>query len=75
MSYCRKTKFRGRRKEGCKFFIGKTIAGKNITGSIVKKLITGKSTGVIKGFKSKSGKSFDAVLILKDRKVTFDFQN
>ncbi|WP_242842591.1 DNA topoisomerase [Clostridium tyrobutyricum] len=61
-------------KEGCKFFIGKQIAGKNITESIVKKLITGKSTGVIKGFKSKAGKSFDAVLILKDGKVNFDFQ-
>ena len=61
-------------KEGCKFFIGKQIAGKNITESIVKKLITGKSTEVIKGFKSKAGKSFDAVLILKDGKVNFDFQ-
>jgi DNA topoisomerase-3 len=60
-------------KEGCKFFIGKQIAGKTITESIVKKLIKGKETNIIKGFKSKKGKEFEAKLILKDGKVTFDF--
>ncbi|WP_254905218.1 topoisomerase C-terminal repeat-containing protein, partial [Clostridium tyrobutyricum] len=60
-------------KEGCKFFIGKQIAGKNITESIVKKLIKGKETNIMKGFKSKKGKEFEAKLILKDGKVTFDF--
>ena len=61
-------------KEGCKFFVGKQIAGKNISEAIVKKLIKDKKTGTIKGFKSKSGKSFDAALILKDGKVTFYFK-
>ncbi|MFL0198064.1 topoisomerase C-terminal repeat-containing protein, partial [Clostridium sp. WILCCON 0269] len=60
-------------KEGCKFFIGKQIAGKNITESVAKELIENKKTKVIKGFKSKNEKSFDAVLIIKDGKITFDF--
>lgn len=60
-------------KEGCKFFIGKQIAGKNITESTAKRLVENKKTNVIKGFKSKSGKSFDAVLVIRDGKVTFDF--
>ncbi|APM37895.1 type IA DNA topoisomerase [Clostridium kluyveri] len=62
-------------KEGCKFFIGKQIAGKNISESMVKKLIKDKKTNVIKGFKSKNGKSFDAVLIIKDQSVAFDFSS
>lgn len=60
-------------KEGCKFFIGKQIAGKNITESVAKELIENKKTKVIKGFKSKNEKSFDAILIVKDGKVKFDF--
>lgn len=62
-------------KEGCKFFIGKQIAGKNISESMAKKLIKDKKTNVIKGFKSKNGKSFDAVLIIKDQNVAFDFSS
>jgi len=36
-------------------------------------LLEKKKTGLIKGFKSKSGKKFDAELVLKDGKVTFNF--
>ena len=58
-------------KEGCKFSIWNTIAGKKITDSILKDLIeswTKNETGggytkiskKISGFKSKSGKAFEA---------------
>jgi DNA topoisomerase-3 len=62
-------------KEGCKFFISNKIASKTISESIVKKLIKDKKSNLIKGFKSKSGKSFDASLIIKEGKVTFDFDS
>lgn len=64
-------------KDGCKFSVGKTIAGKNITETQVVKLCESGSTGLIKGFKSKSGKDFDAYLVLDKAKgeVGFKFEN
>lgn len=63
-------------KEGCKFTVWKTIASKKITEAQVKKLISHKKTDLIKGFKSKTGKSFDAVLILNSIGQTeFQFVN
>jgi DNA topoisomerase-3 len=63
-------------KEGCKFIIWKEIAGKKITVSQARELLQKGKTGVIKGFKSKAGKSFDAALILgEDGKVEFEFEN
>lgn len=61
-------------KEGCKFSIWKTIAGKNITKSQAKKLLLKNKTDLIKGFKSKSGKEFNAYLKLeKDGSIKFEF--
>lgn len=60
-------------KDGCKFTISNEIAHKKITDANVKKLLTKKSTGIIKGFKSSAGKSFDAELILDGNKVIFGF--
>ncbi|MBV4431281.1 topoisomerase C-terminal repeat-containing protein [Clostridium tyrobutyricum] len=60
-------------KEDCKFFISRTIAGKSISESTAKKLVKDGKTNLIKGFKSKSGKSFDSVLVIKEGKVVFDF--
>ncbi|WP_238456315.1 DNA topoisomerase III [Desulfotruncus arcticus] len=51
-------------KEGCKFVIWKEIAGKKITENQAKELIQKGESGLIKGFKSKAGKKFDAALIL-----------
>ena len=63
-------------KEGCKFTVWKTIASKKITEAQVKKLISHKKTDLIKGFKSKTGKSFDAVLVLNQSGQTeFQFAN
>ena len=58
---------------GCKFTLSKTFLGKNINKSNVEKLLLGKSTSKIKGFKNKKGKSFDASLKLEDGQIKFDF--
>jgi DNA topoisomerase-3 len=60
-------------KQGCKFVIWKTIAGKQISARTAKTLLTKGQTGRLKGFKSKAGKSFDARLKLVDGEVRFDF--
>ena len=63
-------------KNGCGFIIWKTISSKNISVTQAKKLIDKKKTDLIKGFKSKAGKEFDAYLILKDDFTTgFEFEN
>lgn len=60
---------------GCKFTIPKVIASKNISAANVKRLLKGVKTNLIKGFKSKKGKSFDAYLMLEDGNVRFHFDN
>ncbi|ADK15356.1 DNA topoisomerase 3 [Clostridium ljungdahlii DSM 13528] len=63
-------------KEGCKFFVGNKIAGKEILKTHVKKLIKDSKTNVIKGFKGKSGKKFNASLVIdKEGKIVFNFEN
>lgn len=63
-------------KDGCGFIIWKTIAGKTISAAQAKKLVIKKKSDLIKGFKGKTGKVFDAYLILKnDFSVGFEFQN
>lgn len=62
-------------KNGCKFTVWKKIAGKKLTESQVKALIQKGMTGEIKGFKSKSGKEFNAYLVLDENKnVKFSFE-
>ena len=60
-------------KSGCSFTIWKSIAGKNISASMAQKLAKQGKTQVLKGFKSKAGKKFDARLKLENDKVVFDF--
>ncbi|RKO65732.1 DNA topoisomerase III [Desulfofundulus salinus] len=61
--------------QGCKFIIWKEIAGKKITVSQAKELLQKGKTGVIKGFKSKAGREFEAVLVLgEDGKIEFEFK-
>lgn len=60
-------------KNGCTFTVWKVIAGKEISRAAVEKLVKSGKTSVIKGFKSKDGKEFDAALCLKDGKVSFSF--
>lgn len=53
-------------KGGCGFIIWKTIAGKSISSTHATQLLKKGRTNLIKGFRSKSGKSFDAHLVLQD---------
>ena len=68
-------------ENSCKFYIGKTIAGKNISAQVATQLLIEGKTDTLRGFKGKSGKKFDAVLILKKNdesgrtEVVFDFDN
>jgi DNA topoisomerase-3 len=66
--------------ESCRFSIGK-LAGKSLTETQVRQILNEGITDTIRGFKSKTGKKFDArVALAKDEtgKVTgikFDFNN
>ena len=60
-------------KDGCKFVIWKTIAGKRISARTAKTLLTKSSTSILKGFKSKAGKPFSAKLKLQDGRVELEF--
>lgn len=60
-------------REGCGLTIWKTMSGRNISITNAKKLLRSGKTPLIKGFKSKAGKSFDAVVKLVDGKAKFDF--
>jgi DNA topoisomerase III len=48
----------------CTFVIYKKVAGKDIKPNLVKLLLSGKTSQAFKGFKSKSGKAFEAALRL-----------
>jgi DNA topoisomerase-3 len=61
------------RTQGCTFAIRKTIAGKRIGVRAVQALLKKGRSLVLKGFQSKSGKSFDARLKLDGGEVRFDF--
>lgn len=56
----------------CGFILWTKICGKALTDVQVKKLLSGQSTGVIKGFKKKDGTSFNASLIMKDGKLEWE---
>ena len=62
-------------RDGCAFTLPGVVAGKAVTEAQAKQLISGKRrTAVVKGFTSKAGKSFDAMLVLgADWKVGFEF--
>jgi DNA topoisomerase-3 len=62
------------KSDGCAFVIWKEMAQKKITKTHVKALLKSGKTAVLKGFKSKEGRSFDAALTLVKGAVTFDFQ-
>ncbi len=63
-----------RYREGCDFVVWYEMAGKKLTEKQITTLIGKGRTGVIKGFKSRSGNKFEARLRLdRDWKVVFDF--
>lgn len=61
-------------KNGCNFVIWRTISEKRLSDEQIKSLIETGKTPVIKGFKSKSGKEFNASLFISQGKVHFIFE-
>ncbi|MCR4795827.1 MAG: topoisomerase C-terminal repeat-containing protein [Ruminococcus sp.] len=61
-------------KDGCKFHVNKKIAGKTITENQVIMLCKSGRTAIIKGFKAKSGSTFDAYLAVDEEKQEISFQ-
>ena len=60
-------------KEGCKFSISRTIAKKKIMDKAINDLIKKKKTGLMKGFTNTKNTKFDAMLVVKEGKVQFEF--
>jgi DNA topoisomerase III len=60
-------------RDGCKFVIWKTIAGKRVSARTVQTLLRKGRSARLKGFKSKAGKLFAARLKLENGAVGFDF--
>lgn len=59
----------------CNFTIWRNVAGKTLSEDSIKSLLKNGKTGVLKGFTSKSGKTFDAALKLEaDGRLSFDFK-
>ena len=62
------------RETGCGFKVWKVMSGKKLTVTQVKALLKNGHTDLIKGFKSRAGKPFEAVLKLDAQNgVVFDF--
>jgi DNA topoisomerase-3 len=61
-------------RDGCKFVIWKTIAGRNVSSRTAQALLRRGKSPLLKGFKSKVGKPFDAKLKLDNGAVRFDFE-
>lgn len=62
------------RNKECGFTLWRTVAQKKLSDETMKKLIRDKQTGLLTGFKSKSGKTFDAYLKMDDEgRVNFEF--
>jgi len=58
----------------CGFTFWKTVASKRLDDETIEMLLRGEKTPLLKGFKGRSGKSFDAFLIMQpDGKVQFEF--
>ena len=69
---------RDKEENPCYFNIGE-VAGKKLDDEILTALLTNGTTGVIRGFKSKSKTAFDAKLVLRKQEddkigVSFDFE-
>jgi len=66
-------------KNGCGFVIWKKIAGKTISLPLAKVLLAKGRSKVLKGFKSKAGKPFEAMLVITEKdgvkQVSFEFSN
>jgi DNA topoisomerase-3 len=62
-------------KSGCKFSVNSYICGRAISARNVRMLLEEGKTSKIRGFVSKNGKNFDAVLKLSGERCVFDFND
>ncbi len=68
-------------ENSCKFYLGRTVAGKTISPQVATQILMSGKSETLRGFKGKTGKKFDAVLILQKNEetgrteVVFDFDN
>ena len=62
-------------KAGCKFRINMSICSRTVSVNHARQLLEKGSTDKIKGFTSKAGKSFDAVLKLEGDRCVFYFNS
>jgi DNA topoisomerase-3 len=70
-----KESFRAFECEGCKLTIWKTMAGRELERDEVTALLRDRRVGPLEGFRSKMGRSFNAVIIMsEDWKQKFDFE-
>jgi DNA topoisomerase-3 len=60
-------------RQGCRFAIWKTIAGKAIGARTAQALLKRGQSPLLRGFRSKAGKPFEARLKLEGGEVRFDF--
>lgn len=58
---------------GCAFVIWRSMAGKTISKATARTLLAKGASSRLKGFKSRSGNSFDARLVIRNGKVEFEF--
>jgi DNA topoisomerase-3 len=63
----------GWKTQGCRFAVWKTIAGKAIGVRTAQALLKSGQSPLLKGFRSKAGKPFEARLKLEGGEVRFDF--
>ena len=63
--------------KGCRFSVSRNLAGAEITDKNVSQLVKKGRTGLIKGFVSKSGKKFNAYLVVdpESKDIKFDFMS
>lgn len=66
-------KFKSYNCASCDFTIWKTIAGKKVSTKLAQVLLSKGKTIKLKGFRSKKGKPFSAILILKNGKIEMQF--
>ncbi|MBQ8268884.1 MAG: topoisomerase C-terminal repeat-containing protein [Clostridia bacterium] len=60
-------------KDGCDFKVGLAICARAIPKSAVQSLLATGKTPKLRGFISKTGRPFDAALVIRDGEAVFDF--
>ena len=60
-------------KEGCDFKVGLSICSRSVPKTAVQALLATGKTPKLRGFISKTGRPFDASLVIRDGEAVFDF--